>query len=157
MDSITLRTMAKKIAQKDKPKRSLLSLNIARFRKEAGLSQGEVSRFTGIPLVQYVRYEKGKRKPKHEAVVELAKVFGHATDDFTDENPPPRDANRVRPLFRLLIVPGVDTSEAILQGALKAIVDLNKQHDDWLRQHGRAPTEPMQLNELVNPTPRNTP
>ena len=52
------------------------SYGLYNLRMEYGLTQEEVSKRTGIPLMSVRRYEYGEREPKWDALIALAKLYG---------------------------------------------------------------------------------
>ena len=51
---------------------------------EHGLTQEEVSKRTGIPLMSVRRYEYGEREPKWGALIALAKLYGMSPGELLD-------------------------------------------------------------------------
>ena len=59
---------------------STLAKNIARFRKDAGMTQEELADKLDIARPAVARYERGNRKPTPERLSELADALGVTTD-----------------------------------------------------------------------------
>lgn len=57
--------------------------NLAKIRKEKGLTQESLSRKAGISFHTLVKIENGRiRNPRIETVMKLAKALGVKTDDL---------------------------------------------------------------------------
>ena len=65
---------------------STLALNISRFRKEAGLTQEELAKSLDVTQTVIWRYERGRRKPEPERLLELADALGVTTDALLGRN-----------------------------------------------------------------------
>lgn len=56
--------------------------NLARFRKEKGLTQAEVVKRSGVAISQIRRYEAGKASPTLDVVTKLAMALGASIDEL---------------------------------------------------------------------------
>lgn len=82
--------------------------NLKKFREEADISQAESAELAGIPIDNLRRYENGVTGTVPGTVLrQLAKVYGHAVDDFFEKSPPPARLED-RPVFFLRTRPGVE-------------------------------------------------
>lgn len=72
--------------------------NLQRFREETGLTQERAALLSGVKLDNLRRYESGKSGVSPEALFHLARIYGHAMEDFYKEHPPRGDLAAV-PLF----------------------------------------------------------
>ena len=52
-----------------------ISARIKYFRNIKGLSQENVAMMLGIKSTNYAKYESGERTPKHERLVQIAKIL----------------------------------------------------------------------------------
>ena len=59
-----------------------LGQNIAKLRKEKGLTQENLVRLSGVAISQIRRYETGKASPSLEVIVRLAKSLGVSIDEM---------------------------------------------------------------------------
>ncbi len=69
------------------------------LRAEKGWNRSETARRTNIPISTYQAFEKLNRKPKGEAAIKLARVFGVTLDYLMDDERiyPPGPLDRVTP------------------------------------------------------------
>lgn len=56
--------------------------NLARFRKEKGLTQEDLVRMSGVAISQIRRYETNKSTPSLEAITKLVKALGVSIDEI---------------------------------------------------------------------------
>lgn len=61
---------------------SVIGDNLARLRKNKGISMRKLSDDTGISYGSYTGYEYGRREPNREVIVKLAEYFGTTTDEI---------------------------------------------------------------------------
>ena len=61
---------------KKKAAGNVIADNLKRCRKEAGYTQEEAARHLGICRSAYTNYETGRREPKVDYLLELAKFYG---------------------------------------------------------------------------------
>lgn len=59
--------------------------NLARFRKERGLTQMELAKRTKTGIAQLRRYEAGTSSPTLEVIVKLARTLGVSSDELVFE------------------------------------------------------------------------
>jgi hypothetical protein len=86
------------------PRDEQIRRNLIRFRTDANLSPGQVIEMTGIDVTDY---ERGVRRAGGTELLELAKIYGHAADDFALADPPKGRIEEAPGLF-LRTRPGVD-------------------------------------------------
>lgn len=60
----------------------MLSENIKAARENAGLKKSEVARRIGVPYSTYDGYEIGRRTPKYDMIIKIAKALGVETYDL---------------------------------------------------------------------------
>ena len=68
---------------------SSLGLQIARCRKQAGLSQKDLAAFVGISSAALSQYEKGKREPNLLVITSLARALNTTIDALLGLEPLP--------------------------------------------------------------------
>ena len=56
--------------------------NLAKFRKEKGLTQEELVRISGVAISQIRRYETNKSTPSLDAITKLVKALGVSIDEM---------------------------------------------------------------------------
>ncbi|MEA1901483.1 MAG: helix-turn-helix transcriptional regulator [Thermodesulfobacteriota bacterium] len=56
--------------------------NLAKFRKEKGLTQEELVRISGVAISQIRRYETNKSTPSLDAITKLVKALGVSIDEL---------------------------------------------------------------------------
>jgi transcriptional regulator with XRE-family HTH domain len=78
---------------------AILRINLPRFRAEAGFSLTEAARAADIDDQALRRYERGGSRMPALVLKLLAELYGRATDDFFDENPPPPRKPVHRPAY----------------------------------------------------------
>lgn len=68
----------------DIPKGGYMSFgkNLAKFRKEKGLTQEDLVRLSGVAISQVRRYETNKSSPTLDVIVKLAKALGTSIDEM---------------------------------------------------------------------------
>ena len=68
----------------DIPKGGYMSFakNLAKFRKEKGLTQEELVRISGVAISQIRRYETNKSTPSLDAITKLVKALGVSIDEM---------------------------------------------------------------------------
>jgi len=82
--------------------------NLTRFREECDLTQTDAAELSGVAVDNLRRYESGKTTNVPGTVLAaLAKVYGHAVDDFFMETPPAARLDEAPTVF-LRTRPGVD-------------------------------------------------
>lgn len=82
--------------------------NLVKFREEAGLTQADAAELSGVVVDNLRRYESGKtRNVPGTALAALARLYGHAVDDFFLTKPPPARMDEAPAIF-LKMRPGVD-------------------------------------------------
>lgn len=59
-----------------------LGQNLAKFRKEKGLTQEDLVRLSGVAISQIRRYETDKSSPSLDVMVKLAKSLGVSIDEM---------------------------------------------------------------------------
>jgi transcriptional regulator with XRE-family HTH domain len=97
-----------------------------RFREEAGLSQAQAGDLSGIALDAIRRYETGTTATvPGTALSELAKLYGHAMDDFFMTKPPKPRLDEAPVLF-LRARPGADIDQAVYTAIQDMIDKANK-------------------------------
>jgi transcriptional regulator with XRE-family HTH domain len=76
-----------------------ISEKLMHLRAEKGWNRSEAARRTNIPISTYQAFEKLNRKPKGEAAMKLAKIFGVTLDYLMDDERgyPPSPLDRVSP------------------------------------------------------------
>lgn len=60
--------------------------NLARFRKEKGLTQQEMVKKSGVAISQIRRYEADKSSPTLDTITRLAKALGVSIDELVFDN-----------------------------------------------------------------------
>jgi transcriptional regulator with XRE-family HTH domain len=68
----------------DIPKGGYMSFgqNLAKFRKEKGLTQEDLVKLSGVAISQVRRYETNKSSPTLDVIVKLAKALGVSIDEM---------------------------------------------------------------------------
>jgi transcriptional regulator with XRE-family HTH domain len=61
--------------------------NLAKFRKEKGLTQEELVRLSGVAISQIRRYETDKSLPSLDVIIKLAKALGVSIDEMVFDKP----------------------------------------------------------------------
>ncbi|MCD4744271.1 MAG: helix-turn-helix domain-containing protein, partial [Desulfobacteraceae bacterium] len=56
--------------------------NLARLRKEKGLTQEELVKISGVAISQIRRYETNKSTPSLDAIIKLVNVLGVSIDEM---------------------------------------------------------------------------
>ena len=59
-----------------------LGQNLAKFRKEKGLTQEDLVRLSGVAISQIRRYETDKSSPSLDVIIKLAKSLGVSIDEM---------------------------------------------------------------------------
>ncbi len=59
-----------------------LGQNLAKFRKEKGLTQEDLVRLSGVAISQIRRYERDKSSPSLDVIIKLAKSLGVSIDEM---------------------------------------------------------------------------
>jgi transcriptional regulator with XRE-family HTH domain len=59
-----------------------LGQNLAKFRKEKGLTQEDLVRLSGVAISQIRRYETNKSSPSLDVIIKLAKSLGVSIDEM---------------------------------------------------------------------------
>jgi transcriptional regulator with XRE-family HTH domain len=59
-----------------------LGQNLAKFRKEKGLTQEDLVRLSGVAISQIRRYEKDRSSPSLDVITKLAKSLGVSIDEM---------------------------------------------------------------------------
>src|SRR5262245_51758376 len=108
------------------PQEELTRTNMTLFREEANLSQAEASELSGVPLDNLRRYENGTTSTiPFPVIAALAKVYGHAMEDFAMKDPPPAKLDE-QPVFFLRTRPGVKVDPKLVQDLQRHIDEANK-------------------------------
>lgn len=82
--------------------------NLVRFRREAGYDQAMAAYSVGLPVDQYVRFERGEENvPTGTLLAQLAQLFGREPGHFYNAKNEPLDRSKL-PKVRVLIDPTVD-------------------------------------------------
>lgn len=100
------------------PRDENIRRNLVRFRDEAKLSIEQVIGMTGLPIAGY---EAGLELVPGTALLELAKVYGHAPGDFELVSPPKGKPEEAPGIF-LRTRPGVEL-DVDEYNAIQAIID----------------------------------
>ncbi|MGN6105448.1 MAG: helix-turn-helix domain-containing protein [Kofleriaceae bacterium] len=104
------------------PRNLIIRENLQRFREEASMSQADAADASGVPLDNLRRYENGvTASVPHTVIATLAKVYGHAMEDFENPNPPPAKLEE-RPVFFLRTRPGAEIDQKTFR-ELQEIID----------------------------------
>lgn len=126
------------------------------LRAEKGWNRSEVARQADLPISTYQAYEKLNRKPKGEAAIKIARVFGVTLDYLLDDERgyPPGPLDRVsytRPKKAVLDAQALDLSalpenfKAYFQSNPDKLRGLTQKDIDELasiRGYGGEPTDP---------------
>jgi transcriptional regulator with XRE-family HTH domain len=72
-----------------------LGQNLARFRKEKGLTQEDLVRLSGVAISQIRRYETNKSSPSLDAIIKLAKSLGVSIDEMVFDKVTGVAANKI--------------------------------------------------------------
>lgn len=72
-----------------------LAKNLARFRKEKGLTQEELVRLSGVAISQIRRYETDKSLPSLDVIIKLAKALGVSIDEMVFDKPTGVASNKI--------------------------------------------------------------
>ena len=108
------------------PRDEIVRRNLIRFREEAGLSQAQSGDLSGVPVDAIRRYETGiTQTVPGTALMELAKVYGHAVDDFFMLEPPKGKLDEAPNIF-LRTRPGVEIDMDIYNEIQALIEKANK-------------------------------
>lgn len=108
------------------PQNDLVVERLKKFREEAGLSQDEAAQFSGVPVDNLRRYERGASGVPADVLRELARIYGHAMDDFYAAVPPKADlANR--PTYHLKTLPGMQLDEKTHKEVMAVIERANRE------------------------------
>lgn len=62
-----------------------LAKNIEKFRKQKGLSQGEIAELAGIPRTTWTHMESGSANPSLETLIKVTKVLHVSLDELVSE------------------------------------------------------------------------
>lgn len=103
--------MRQHMAKTRDPEVEIVRKNLVEFRKRAGLTQDDAAQFSGVPVDNLRRYERGDSGVSADALRKLAVIYGHAMDHFYMEKPPAPDLAG-RPAIHLKALPGQDLDEA---------------------------------------------
>lgn len=107
------------------PLDEIVRSNLKKFREDAEISQAEAAELSGIPVYNLVRYENGVTSTvPGTALRQLAKVYGHAVDDFFEPNPPAARLEE-RPIWWLRTTPGVEVDAEMHRDLQKTIDKAN--------------------------------
>lgn len=108
------------------PREETVRTNLVRFREAAKLSQAEASELSGVSIDNLRRYENGSVTTiPFQVISALAKIYGHAMEDFDLEEPPPPKLDE-RPTFHLRTTPGMDVDPKFYQELKEHIEQINK-------------------------------
>ena len=69
--------------------------NLAKFRKEKGLTQEDLVRLSGVAISQIRRYETNKSSPSLDVIVKLAKSLGISIDEMVFDEVTGLAANKI--------------------------------------------------------------
>ena len=61
-------------------------IQLKKYRLKSGLKISAIIAKVGISRETLYNYEIGKKKPKFETMVKLAKIYGCSVSDFVDED-----------------------------------------------------------------------
>lgn len=120
----------------------IIRRNLVRFREEAGYSQAIAAYQSGVPIHSIRHYEQGRNSLDAQALLKLANCYGHATDDFYMEEPPPAEESR-KPVFRLVLRPDATPDPELLDEGLAFLDRLNdKQRQIDAQGHSKPNVKP---------------
>jgi transcriptional regulator with XRE-family HTH domain len=88
-DRVSKNPVVKSNSQTDLPEEAFsmsFGKNLARFRKEKGLTQQEMVKKSGVAISQIRRYEADKSSPTLDAVTRLAKALRVSIDELVFDN-----------------------------------------------------------------------
>jgi transcriptional regulator with XRE-family HTH domain len=109
------------------PPGEVVRRNLVRFREAVGLSQAQAAEQSGVPVYNLVRYENGKtQKVPHTVLAQLAPVYGHTTDHFSLEKPPPANVSD-RPIVYYKVAPGEHIDDDIRAQIEREMMKWNKE------------------------------
>lgn len=115
------------MAKPEDPNDVICRRNMVAFREAANMSQADAADLSGIALDNLRRYESGKTTTVPGPVVAaLAKVYGHAMEDFYNPTPPKAKLEGA-PVFFLKTRPGVEIDEKKYAELLGIIEQANKE------------------------------
>ena len=72
-----------------------LGQNLAKFRKEKGLTQEDLVRLSGVAISQIRRYETDKSSPSLDVIIKLAKSLGVSIDEMVFDKATGVAANKI--------------------------------------------------------------
>jgi len=88
--------------------------NLARFRKEKGLTQDDLVKLSGVGISQIRRYEADKSAPSLDAIVKLVKALGISIDEMVFDKKTAIASNKIvdrELLEQFEMVSGMDEEE----------------------------------------------
>lgn len=72
-----------------------LGQNLAKFRKEKGLTQEDLVRLSGVAISQIRRYETDKSSPSLDVIIKLSKSLGVSIDEMVFDTATGVAANKI--------------------------------------------------------------
>ncbi|MCP4623269.1 MAG: helix-turn-helix domain-containing protein [bacterium] len=69
--------------------------NLAKFRKQRGLTQEQLVKLSGVGISQIRRYEADKSTPSLDAAVKIVKVIGVSIDEMVFDKPSAFASNKI--------------------------------------------------------------
>lgn len=115
------------MAKTEDPDDVICRRNLLAFREEADMSQADAAEAAGVALDNLRRYENGTTATVPGPVIaKLAKVYGHAAEDFYMPHPPKAKLEE-RPVFFLRTRPGAEIDEKTYAELLDVIDKANRE------------------------------
>ena len=111
----------------------MLSKNLIRYRKRAGMTQKEVAEKLHISPQAYARYERTdekKNEPNSENLAKLADIFDTSTDDLLGRKPKHKDSSDE---FEAFMFDDKDAFDALPDDVKQELIDEINERIDFLR------------------------
>ncbi|RAF05129.1 XRE family transcriptional regulator, partial [Burkholderia multivorans] len=152
-------------ASKSESKQSVDSLSIGRrirfFRKQAGMTLAELGEKVGRAASQISTIENGKLETSVTLLTAIAEALGTEVADLLDPTPVDgrqgleleAERNQASPMYSSLGLPQVRI-KSLPQGALEAIVGLQRQLAEVLTRRAATPEEARRANRELRETMR---
>ena len=113
------------MAKPTDPRDELVRRNMIKFREDAGLSQAQAGDLSGIAVDAIRRYETGiTATVPGTALSELARLYGHAMDDFFATHPPKAKLDEAPAIF-LRTRPGAEIDHDTFRKIQELVEDAN--------------------------------
>jgi transcriptional regulator with XRE-family HTH domain len=106
-----------------------LRRNLKRFRGERKMTQEQAGVYSGVPVDNIRRYERGTGRVDAVELRKLGAAYGHRMEDFYLKEPPPSDPTLIPP-FILLLAPGLVVGEHLWEEAESFVDAVNRRAKD---------------------------